>query len=297
MKPLVAILPRGPCEVFAARVLPEFETRLATSIAVPQGLPPVLDDALRAALGVSGAPGSRWRPLLTLATTEALGVCHTRALDAALAVELTHTASLVLDDLPCMDDAAERRGITATHRTIGMEGAILLSLGLLARSAELLGGSTPEVGGPLARSWGEAFGLGGMSGGQAVDLAGGFMVGGPRRRLYRRKTTSLSAFAVEAGARVGGASGETLDALIRFGRDLGWAYQRADDAEDWREDGRLGRSPGHRDPKAQSERLLRLSLRHLYAAPGLTREGRDLLEALARKAAGFPASPHTPHWG
>lgn len=291
------VRPFGPCGRFAVRVLPGLERALSDAITVPEGLPLALDSALRAALGIQGTPGSRWRPLLTLATAEALGAEPEAALDAAVAVELTHTASLVLDDLPCMDDAPARRGIDATHRQIGMDGAILLSLGLLARAAELLGNTHPNVGGALSASWGRAFGLSGMSGGQAVDLSGGFSRGGAPRRLHRAKTTALSALAVEAGARIGGAPASSVDALVRFGRDLGWAYQLADDAEDWREDGRLGRLAGGRNPRRQSERLLGRALQHLEAAPELSGEGRELLASLARKAAGFPMSTEAPHWG
>jgi geranylgeranyl pyrophosphate synthase len=286
----------GPCGRFAARVLPTFEETLGTTMEVPAGLPRVFSSALRSALGIDTVPGSRWRPLLTLATTEAVGGTWEDALNAAVAIELTHTASLVLDDLPCMDDAKERRGLAATHRQIGMEGAILLALALLARSAELLGQSGP-AGGQLSASWGRAFGLMGMSGGQAMDLTGGFATGGAPRRLHREKTTALSALAVEAGARIGGTSAATESALVRFGRDLGWAYQLADDAQDWREDGRLGRQAGGRDPRRQSERLLGRALRHLDDAPDLTRAGRELLESMARKAAGFPNSAQAPHWG
>jgi geranylgeranyl pyrophosphate synthase len=285
-----------PLRSFTEASLPALEEALAQAVQPPPGLHPAVGAALARAVGVGGAAGSRWRPLLTLAATRSLGTPQGAAIPAAVAVELTHAASLVLDDLPCMDDADERRGRAATHRDIGSGGAILVALALLARAAELLG-RTPAVGGELAASWGDAFGLAGMSGGQAVDLTGAFMGGGAARRLHRKKTTALSAFALEAGARIGNATEETTLALVRFGRDLGWAYQLADDAEDREEDGRAGKDPGGRAPGRQSARLLRRALLHLDGTSGIDAEGRVLLAALARKAAGFPTAGEAPRWG
>jgi geranylgeranyl diphosphate synthase, type II len=284
-----------PLARFTRTHLGALEEALAEAVEAPAGLHPAVAETIARAVGLRGAPGSRWRPLLTLATAEAVGADARHALPAAVAIELTHTASLVLDDLPCMDDASERRGRAATHIEVGPGGAILVALSMLARAAELLGG-LPDEGGRLAVSWGRAFGLAGMSGGQAVDLTGAFMHGGAARRLHRRKTTALSELALEAGARCGGASDPTVDRLVRFGRDLGWAYQLADDAQDWKEDGRLGRGPGGRAPRAQSERLLGRALRHLDAAPDVSAGGRLLLGTLARRAAGFPSAGEARRW-
>lgn len=292
-----------PDQAFAARVLPAFEEALAAAVELPPGLPAPLVEALRDAVGVGRAPGSRWRPLLTLAAARAVGGAEGPAIPAAVAVELTHAASLVLDDLPCMDDSPERRGIPATHRTVGAGGAILVALALLGRAAELLA-SMPE-GAPLAARWGEAFGILGMSGGQAVDLVGTFTLGGAPRRLHRKKTTALSALAMEGGARAGGATPEARDALVRFGTHMGWAYQLADDAEDWREDGRLGSPgvtpgteavPGAR-ARVASRRYMRRALRHLASAPELDPRGQEVLEAVALRAVGFPGRTEARRWG
>ncbi len=273
-------------DAFIRRTLPSVEQALALSVPTPEGLPPALGSATRAALGVDGHAGSRWRPLLTLAVAEAVGGRPREVLPVALAVELTHTASLVLDDLPAMDDADARRGRAATHREVGSGGAILLAVSLLARSAELLG-RAPRDPGRLAAEWGGSFGLAGMSGGQAVDLTGAFARGGAHRRLHRRKTTALSAFAVRSGAVSSGAPEAQVEGLTRFGRDLGWAYQLADDAEDWKEDARLGRGPGGRSPRRQSRRVLEGALRRLRALPGLDPEGAHLMEELARRTVGL----------
>lgn len=282
---------------FSREMLPGLEVALRDAVQTPDGLSPVVTSALERALGVGGrgTPGSRWRPLLTLATARAAGVDATTALPAAVAVELTHTASLVLDDLPCMDDATERRGQAPTHQAVGTGGAILVAMALLAKAAELLG-QTPAQGGALAASWGRAFGLDGMAGGQVVDLAGDFRAGGPARRLHRRKTTALSAFATEAGARAANCPEPCVQGLTRFGRDLGWAYQLADDAADLKEDGRMGRAAGGRAPRDQSRRVLRQALRQLNSVSGLDPEGRALLEALAQRASLFPEAREMRNW-
>ncbi|TVP75763.1 MAG: hypothetical protein EA352_07335 [Gemmatimonadales bacterium] len=280
---------------FARVQLPRIEEALARSLPECAGLPAPLSQALRAAVGVGGVPGSRWRPLLTLATSRALGGDLERALPAAIAIEFTHTASLVLDDLPCMDDAPERRGRASTHACVGRGGAILLGVSLLARSAELLG-RIPDEGGVLSAEWGAAFGLAGMAGGQAVDLTGAASRGGAARRLHRKKTTALSALAVRAGARTAHASPGVLEDLTAFGRDLGWAYQLADDAADLDEDGALGRDPGGRAPRRQSRRLLHRALDRLDRVEGLDGDGRRLLAELACRTAGFPSGEEDRRW-
>lgn len=280
---------------FTARVRPALDEALGAAASdVPGPLGPVRD-AVAAALGVEMRAGRRWRPILAMATAEAAGGRAEDALDAAIAVELTHTASLVLDDLPCMDDSAERRGVPATHRLLGSSGAILVAIGLLAQAAERLGRS-PD-GAALAAGWGRVFGFDGMSGGQAVDIAMGGDCRGATRRLYRRKTTALAAFAVEAGARVAGASDDARDELVRFGRDIGWAYQLVDDAHDLEEDRANGRAPGGRTPLRQGQRILQRGLRRLDAMEGLAVGGPELLGDVAREIVrvpgGRPLHPNT----
>ncbi|HKK94539.1 MAG TPA: polyprenyl synthetase family protein [Longimicrobiales bacterium] len=278
-------VPSGFAE-FAAYVRPAIDDALvAAATDVPGPLGPVRD-AVATALGVRQRAGRRWRPLLTLATTRAIGGSVDDALDAAIAVELTHTASLVLDDLPCMDDSSERRGVPATHRLLGSSGAILVAVGLLAQAAERLGRS-PD-GAALSAAWGRVFGFEGMSGGQAVDIAMGGDCRGPTRRLYRRKTTALAAFAVEAGARVAGAPAPARETLIRFGRDIGWAYQLVDDAHDLEEDRANGRAPGGRRPLRQGQRILRRGLQRVDEVDGLAEGGALLLGDVAREIVRVP---------
>ena len=260
-------------EAFNATARPEVERAIAEAVAdLATGLGPI-DAALQSAVGADGA--RRWRPLLALAGAEAAGVRGPAALRAAVAMELTHTASLVLDDLPCMDDSCTRRGRAATHRQVGTAGAILVAVGLLGRSAELVGTS--------AGAWGRTIGLRGMSGGQAMDVAVSGKARGAARRLMRRKTTVLAELSASVGASVGGAPRSAVLALEAFGRDLGWAYQLADDAADEMEDDAAGRSAGGLRPLRQAGFLLRRAGRTLRACPVLSADGVDLLEGMAHE--------------
>jgi geranylgeranyl pyrophosphate synthase len=248
---------------------------------------PWVREALARALGTEGhAAGRRWRPLLTLVAAEACGGDHRDALSAAISVELTHTASLLLDDLPCMDDAALRRGELTAHRRLGSAGAILLAVGLLGRAAECAG-ALPRNGDAVAASWGRTIGLTGMAGGQAVDLAhaGKGAARASARRLLRRKTTVLAAFAAESGARAVGATEPQVVALARFGRDLGWAYQLADDACDAAEDSAAGREASGCAPVRQARFLLNRAARALHAS-ALPDHGAAALLACGRAVVG-----------
>jgi geranylgeranyl pyrophosphate synthase len=265
---------------------PQLRHRLADALAREAGRMtatlPWLGDAPARVLGTGGhAAGRRWRPLLALAVADACDGDADAALPVALAVECTHTASLLLDDLPCMDDAEVRRGELAAHRRLGSAGAILLAVGLLGRSAEAIARVAPG-GDRLAATWGGTIGLDGMAGGQAVDLAhlGRAPARGAARRLLRRKTTALAALAAEGGAVAAGAPEALSEALSSFGNDLGWAYQLADDAMDAEEDTAAGRLACGCAPAEQARRLLARAHRRLDAMP-LSDAGRDRLHAAA----------------
>lgn len=241
-----------------------------------------LGEVLERAVGTKGRGGARWRPLLTVACAEACGPARGDVLDVAIAVEFTHTASLVLDDLPCMDDSSLRRGQPATHRLVGSAGAILLSVGLLSRAAELLG-RQPAAGGDLCAKWGQAIGLAGMAGGQAMDVAVTGTMSGSARRLHRAKSTALPAFALAAGAMMVGARPAVQLGLEAVGRGLGWAHQLRDDAEDIEEDAHHGRTMSLHRLVPKSERIRRGALRRLQRTPGLSRSGRSTLTEIATR--------------
>jgi geranylgeranyl diphosphate synthase, type II len=194
---------------------------------------------------------------------------------------LTHAASLVLDDLPCMDDSSERRGGAATHREVGAAGAILVAVGLLGRAAELVASSrvgAAELGG----AWGWTIGLLGMSGGQALDLAARRRMTGAKRRLHRQKTTALCALALEGCTRAAGGSADACAAVRAYALHLGWAYQLADDAADLSQDGAIGRPPGGRSPLRQSRRLMQRAEQRLRADGSIDPRGVELLIGLGR---------------
>jgi geranylgeranyl pyrophosphate synthase len=183
------------------------------------------------------APGKRFRPLLTLLAAEAFGAPIAKALDVACAMEMVHAASLVLDDLPSMDDARLRRGRPTTHRVYGEADAILASVGLLTRAFGVIA-AAEELGAEdrsdLVASLAEAVGFTGLVAGQALDLA-------ERNRsrtveeleaLNHRKTGVLMMAAAEAGARIGGASEPAMRELGEFARRIGLAFQIRDDLID-----------------------------------------------------------------
>jgi geranylgeranyl diphosphate synthase type II len=156
---------------------------------------------------------------------------------AAVAVELVHSASLVLDDLPSMDDAHRRRGRPALHVTRGVATAELASVALLARAFELVA-QAPGAGAVARARMGSelaaAVGAEGCCGGQAADLGAD-----PTRltledleSIHSRKTGALFVAAVRCGALAGGANETSLRALTLFARNLGLAFQITDDLLD-----------------------------------------------------------------
>ncbi len=276
---------------FAAAHLPAVEDGLARAV---RGLilpAPLMARAVADAVDVGGGQAHRWRPLVVLAAADACGARPADAMDAAVALELTHTASLVLDDLPCMDNAPLRRGRPATHSEVGDAGAILIAVGLLGRAVELL--STAPTGvAQLTSGWGEAVGLPGMAGGQIMDLRArtGDRLRGSSRRLYRRKTTALAALAARAGGIIAGAPATVCDALSRFGDHLGWAYQLRDDVADIEEDGASGRLLALEQAAARRARLVHRAERALVGLPWVRGTSAEALTAAARRIAGVPAA-------
>jgi len=179
--------------------------------------------------------GKRWRPALTLLGGGVTGARACDLLPPACAVEYVHTASLILDDLPAMDDAPIRRGRDALHRCFGDDLALLAALALLNRSYELFLLPLPGVLASrgalrLAAAAARAIGIDGMVGGQAADLSVATSRGALSTR--QRKTTTLVRLAVTAGALAAGADDDDVSALGRYGECLGGAYQIYDDLMD-----------------------------------------------------------------
>jgi geranylgeranyl pyrophosphate synthase len=278
-------------KAFTAEYAVRMEGAIGESIAGFALPATVLERALADAVDVGGGQAHRWRPLVVLAAAHAAGADPEEAMQVAAATELTHTASLILDDLPCMDNAPLRRGRPSTHQQVGDAGAILLAVGLLGRAVELIG-QAPRETGPLSEEWGAAVGLHGMSGGQAMDLRqrAGDALRGDGRRLYRRKTTALAAFAARAGGHLAGAGTATLSALHQFGEQLGWAYQLRDDDADVEEDGAGSRLLAMEQAGMRRARLVRRAERALEGVPWRNAASAEVLAAAARRIAGVPAA-------
>ncbi len=158
---------------------------------------------------------------------------------AALGLECVHCYSLIHDDLPAMDNDDLRRGQPTVHRAFDEATAILAGDGLLTLAFELTALSHPSLGAGLVVKLARASGLGGMVGGQMLDLAAEGRFGGVSaldeaaiRQLQSMKTGALIRYACEAGARLGGASAQDVARLTRYGEVIGLAFQLADDLLD-----------------------------------------------------------------
>lgn len=201
----------------------------------------LLDAMRHGALG----GGKRLRPFLTVETARLFDVSPARALRAGAAVELVHCYSLVHDDLPAMDDDDTRRGRPTVHKAYDEATAILAGDSLLTLAFDVMAGpethASGDVRASLVLALARASGLGGMAGGQMLDLAaegrfGDAPAGGlsePQiRQLQAMKTGALLAASVEIGALLGQASEAERTALITYGKALGAAFQVADDILD-----------------------------------------------------------------
>jgi geranylgeranyl diphosphate synthase type II len=182
------------------------------------------------------APGKRVRPLLLLLAAEGLGEARPAMLDLACAVEMVHAASLVLDDLPCMDDAALRRGRPTLHLSFGEDVAILAAIALLSRAFGLLATADiePARSALLVAELSRAVGSQGLVKGQYEDLREGRQ---PRNadaiaRTNELKTGVLFDATLQMAAIAAGAAPQVRQALAAFALDLGQAFQLLDDLKD-----------------------------------------------------------------
>ena len=208
---------------------------LARLLPAPSGLEGRVADAMRYA---TLAGGKRPRPFLLVTSARLFGVEGEPALRAASAVEMIHCYSLVHDDLPAMDDDDLRRGQPTCHIQFGEATAILAGDALLTFAFEVLGDAAthadPAVRCELMRGLAVASGTAGMVGGQMIDLRAAdndLDIDGVTR-LQNLKTGALIAFSCEGGAILGEAPAEERAALAAYGRDLGLAFQIADDLLD-----------------------------------------------------------------
>ncbi|HEX5181632.1 MAG TPA: farnesyl diphosphate synthase [Allosphingosinicella sp.] len=282
------------------RVRAEIDALLDALLAVPPDPRARLYEAMRyAAIG----GGKRLRPLLVVA---ACGLFHTdrdRALRVGAAVECIHVYSLIHDDLPAMDDDDLRRGKPALHRAYDEATAILAGDSLHALAFEILADPAthedPFVRAELVAALAAAAGPSGMAGGQMMDLAadGAALDLAAVTRLQQLKTGSLIGFCLEAGAIMGRVPAEGRTKLRGYARDVGLAFQIADDLLDEEgEEAKTGKKVGKdrargketfvsllgRDRARQQAELLVQQATEYLQSYG---PEADLLRAIARFAA------------
>lgn len=213
--------------------------------------------------------GKRFRPVLAMAAAEAVGGQAQDALAIAVAVELVHQYSLIHDDLPCMDDDAERRGRPTVHIAYGEAVAVLAGDALQSLAFEVLANAaaSPGRGAVVAlslRDLAHAIGSRQLVGGQVDDL--GYDSANTDavaiESVHRRKTGALIACAIAGGARLGGAARERVEHFQQFGLEVGVAFQIADDLLDEEDNDvcSLVRGLGKEGARARADELLAAAL-------------------------------------
>ncbi len=226
-----------PLEDYLEQQRQRIEAMLDQLLPAPDAYPARLMEAMRYSVF---AGGKRLRPILTLTAAAAVGGDSEAVLPAAGALEYIHTYSMIHDDLPAMDDDDYRRGKLTNHKVYGEAMAILAGDALLTHAFEVL--SSPPLStrfpAPLLQQvsyrMARASGSFGMIGGQVMDV---LSEGQPvslevLEYIHRHKTAALLTAAVTVGGLLGGGTPEQVQALERYGHDVGWAFQIADDLLD-----------------------------------------------------------------
>ena len=222
-------------DYFAARraLLDETLKRIAERT----GAPALLDAALRRAFA---SPGKRVRGILTIAVGESIGVRGEKLAEAAAAMEMIHTSSLILDDLPAMDDALLRRGEPSLHRVVGEDIAILSAVALLNHAYGLVAQSHAAL---RPRRWPmeqvvqrlvDAVGWDGSVAGESVDLhsEGSSLDFDTLEFIHSRKTGALFVAAAAVGGMLANIHPAPLQRIEVFAKNLGLAFQITDDILD-----------------------------------------------------------------
>lgn len=281
-----------------------FEDRLRQVLGEADPLD-LLQSAMReAALGA----GKRMRPLLMMLLARDLGCAPAGMLDAACAVELVHAASLVLDDMPCMDDAMLRRGRPTIHVRFGEDVAILAAISLLSRAFGLVAtapGIAADARTRMSSTLANAVGTKGLAMGQYQDLRSGR---GKRSCddiavTNELKTGMLFDVAVNMASVIAEAGDSVVLPLKRFARAAGQAFQIRDDLLDCLDSAVTGKDAGNDAGKAtivltlgveeaqrQLAQLVQESDRHLVSALGEQAATRLFIKALFADKAAPPAS-------
>ncbi len=280
-----------------ARVAAAIDEQFDRLLAVPDDPRARLFEAMRhAAIG----GGKRLRPLLVVAACQLFNVDEAAALRVATAIEAIHVYSLIHDDMPCMDDDDLRRGKPTVHKVFDEATAVLAGDALHALAFEMLADeathSDPFVRAELVLELARAAGPDGMAGGQMMDLeaeASDYDLQ-TVTRLQQLKTGALIQFCLEAGAIMGKLPPEGRAHLRGYARDVGLAFQIADDILDVEGDEAAAGKALHKDAaagkatflsllgleraKMQAQALVDQAIAHLNAH-GVE---ADLLRAIAR---------------
>ena len=204
------------------------------SMPLPAALDPHFEEALRHVLD---NPGSLIRPRLVFQVATAYGM-DAPARDLAIALEYFHTASLIFDDLPCMDNALERRGVPCVHFEFGEAAAILAALALINRAYALtwraVSGSSPHVQSRALAYIEQCLGVEGLLNGQSLDLHYSTLPHNREttERIARGKTVPLIRLTLVLPAMLGGASVREIQLLERIALYWGLGYQMVDDLKD-----------------------------------------------------------------
>ncbi len=244
--------------------------------------------------------GKRLRPFLVMESAALFGADNLAALRVAAALECIHSYSLVHDDLPAMDNDDLRRGQPTVHRKFDEAAAILAGDSLLTYAFQLIASDETELAAQqrveLIAALARAAGIGGMTGGQALDLEAekvkpdedGII------RLQAMKTGALIRFACEAGAIIGNADVKDRERLAEYGSAIGLAFQLADDLLDVTADAsHVGKATG-KDAAAGKATLVSLhgidwTKRQLA---GLVEQAEELLSPFGEKAALLKDAAH-----
>lgn len=181
--------------------------------------------------------GKRLRPVLALATAEALGGSSNTALRAACALEMIHTYSLIHDDLPCMDNDDFRRGKPSLHKVYPEGHAVLTGDFLLTHAFTVVANDsnlTPEQRLELIKVLAAQSGEAGMIGGQIMDIAAEEQDVSLEllQEIHQLKTGAMIVASLEFGAIIASASLQDRSVLKQFGKDIGLAFQVVDDVLD-----------------------------------------------------------------
>ncbi len=276
----------------------EVEQALDDLLPLPEGPEARVVEAMRYA--VMGG-GKRMRAFMVMESSRLFGVDRRCAARVAASVEMLHAYSLVHDDLPAMDDDDMRRGKPSAHKAFDEATAILAGDALLTRALEVLAEpdthSSGEARCELVVALGHAAGARGMVGGQMIDILaeGQSLTAEQVGRLQALKTGRLLQYSAEAGAILGRAAAAQRHALIGYGRDVGAAFQIADDLLDVEvsaeeagkatgKDAAAGKATlvgilGIDRARAQAEALAEQAMHHLDSFD----ETADHLRALAKR--------------